>query len=56
MGEVLGLDIASLIICVCFPQFAPIVTIANIIIQNGSRIYKKLKNREKINWCEERIN
>ena len=51
MGEILlaGLDIASLIISVCFPQFAPIVTIENIVIQNGRRIYKKLKNREKIN-------
>ena len=50
IGEILlaGLNIASLIICV-------IVTIANIVIQNGSRIYKKLKNREKINWCEELI-
>ena len=51
MGEILlaGLNIASLIISVYFPQFAPIVTIENIVIQNGRRIYKKLKNREKIN-------
>ena len=51
-GEVLvaGLNILELVTVICFPEIAPIIAIANIVLQGGLRVYKKLQKKEKINW------
>ncbi len=57
LGEILiaGLNILELVVTVCFPEIAPIIAVANIVIQGGLRVYKKLQNKEKINWYQEII-
>ena len=50
-----GLEIAEFVVSICFPEIAPIIAIANIVLSGGVRIYKKLKNHEEINWLEELI-
>ena len=48
-----GLEVVELVVSICFPEVAPIIAIANIVLSGGVRIYKKLKNHEEINWLEE---
>ena len=48
-----GLEIAEGVVSIMFPQVAPFIAIANIVLSGGVRIYKKLKNNEPINWLEE---
>ena len=50
-----GLEVVELVVTICFPEVAPIIAIANIVLSGGTRIYKKLKNHEEINWFEELI-
>lgn len=50
-----GLEIVEAVVCICFPEVAPIIMIADIYLKGGVRIYKKLKNNEEINWLEELI-
>ena len=48
-----GLEIAGAVLSIVFPQIAPVVAIANIVLSGGVRIYKKLQNNEPINWLQE---
>ena len=43
-----GLEIAEGVVSIMFPQVAPFIAIANIVLSGGVRIYKKLKNNEPI--------
>ena len=56
-GDILmkGLEVVGTVVSICFPQVAPLITIASIVLEGGVRIYKKLKNHEEINWLEELI-
>ena len=47
-----GLDVVECVVCLCFPAAAPFVVIANLALQGGVRIYKKLKAHEKIDWFQ----
>ena len=48
-----GLKIVEAVVTICFPEIAPFVAIANLVLSGGVRIYKKLQNHEEINWFEE---
>ena len=48
-----GLQIAGTVLSIVFPQVAPVIAIADIILSGGVRIYKKLSNNEPINWLQE---
>ena len=48
-----GLDVVECVVCLCFPAVAPFVIVANLALQGGVRIYKKLKAHEKIDWFKE---
>ena len=48
-----GLEVVEAVVCICFPEVAPIIAIGNIILSGGVRIYKKLQNHEQINWLQE---
>jgi hypothetical protein len=48
-----GLEIVECVVTFCFPEIAPLVIIANLALQGGVRIYKKLKANEKIDWLQE---
>jgi len=48
-----GLQVVEAVVTICFPEIAPFIAIANLVLSGGVRIYKKLKKHEKINWFEE---
>ena len=48
-----GLEITELVVCIVFPEIAPVIAIANIFLSGGVKIYKKLQRGEPINWFEE---
>ena len=48
-----GLEVVECVVTFCFPEIAPLVIIANLALQGGVRIYKKLKAHEKIDWFQE---
>jgi hypothetical protein len=48
-----GIKIAGIVVSICFPEIAPFIAIAEIVLSGGVRIYKKLERNEKINWFEE---
>jgi len=48
-----GLQVVEFVVTICFPEIAPLVVIANLALQGGVRIYKKLKAHEKIDWFQE---
>ena len=43
------LDVVEFVVCICFPAAAPFVIIGSLTLQGGVRLYKRLKNYEKIN-------
>ena len=50
-----GLDIVEAFVCICFPEIATFVAIANIVLSGWVRIYKKLQNHEEINLFQDII-
>ena len=48
-----GLEITEIVVCIVFPEIAPVIAIANIFLSGGVKIYKKLQRGEPINWFEE---
>ena len=48
-----GLQVVGTVLSIVFPEVAPVIAIADIILSGGVRIYKKLSNNEPINWLQE---
>ena len=48
-----GIEVVGTVVSLVFPQVAPVVSIFNIVLSGGVRIYKKLKNSEPIDWLQE---